>query len=478
MRRKSGMDVRRALLLFLLWAGLVPGSAQANASVQLSYTDGVPEDGLWVDGSRGHAVVFTPPGENWTLDWIGICGKLKGDPGSTFVLEVWDKDLRTLYSSNYSCPAYFDQNLSWTEIDVPDLKVSEDFLVCFFESANVYLGVDLGNQSSGRSILVSREPNRMADWTLRYPQDKTDWLISTSGYSSSRPPTVELALQPSAEGVVFQVNASDEDGDLTDATLHVIDAGSRMVLWSEHRRLNGEVQNLSFLWPRVYYRVTNGTAAFEPLLAVRTGGLSEERSQDRSRQGSEEGSEDGSEEQSAMSPSESHEPSSPALQEASPGWESQKTDEPPSGSSASSQSLLTYSAPCLALVESGSEPLSCLAFFGEDGVFHALSDMSGQLLYQSAQLLKLTSPDVAYGRYSRENLTLKVDESALIFHSMSLDRGMVAGEPLVLTRSPIQHYALKMEKVPAGGEDFTFILEVVDRGGNHVRQTSEAFPLS
>jgi len=433
-----GFAIQAAIILFLFLhpAGLIPGCWAAGSSVQLSYGDQVPEDGLWVDGSRGHAVVFTPPGQNWTLDKVDICGRLTGGPQSAFLLEVWDKNLRTLYSANYSCQSYFGQNLSWAEIDIPDLNVSDDFLVCVFEFTNIYLGVDLSSRhSSGRSILVSRAPNRMAEWNLRYPQTGTEWLISATGLSGSLPPSVELSMQKLNDGVGVLVNASDPDGDLADATLFVVNAGSRRVVWSEHHKIMGREGDLNFLWPGLHYRVTNGTAAFEPLLVVR-----------------------------AETPS--------------PESRSESATDLTANFSSSTQSLLAYTAPCVVLVSERGEPQSALAFFGEDGAFHALTDMSADLLYQSAELLKLTSPTTPYGRYSKENLTLKVDESTLVFYSMSLDEGMVAGEPLLLTRSPIQHYALKMERVPAEADDFEFIAEVVDKGGNRVQRSANSFPSS
>jgi hypothetical protein len=72
--------------------------------------------------------------------------------------------------------------------------------------------------------------------------------------------------------------------------------------------------------------------------------------------------------------------------------------------------------------------------------------------------LAITGSGTSYGSYIRNNITLIVGVTNLSFLRMNLDEGLSPLPPLVLDRSPIHHYTLRLEKVNAGS--IPYILEL------------------
>jgi hypothetical protein len=126
------------LILPLLFIFAVSSNACAN-QVSLGFDDGQAEDGVWIDDMRGHAVVFTAPCDNWTLSKVAIYGGLTPDPKSEmFTVEVWDSNLSLLSKTTDRARSFFSDNLTWAEVDIPDVRVSNSFIVSFYEFAGVF----------------------------------------------------------------------------------------------------------------------------------------------------------------------------------------------------------------------------------------------------------------------------------------------------------------------------------------------------
>jgi hypothetical protein len=216
--------MRRLLCsIILIYLFSYHGVAAEN-SFLLRYDDGVPEEGMWINSNRGHAVLFTPTTSNWTLSKIAISGRLNPESDQNLiVLEIWDKNFNLLYSRTDNPKSYFGDELAWAEIDIPDLNLSGDFLVCLFEFTSVYVGSDISNTSSGRSFVVSRNPNRIDIWNLLYPRNATDWSIVAVGPSVA--PSLEIALKPSLNAVVVDAMITDQDGDLAKASIVWMSSG-------------------------------------------------------------------------------------------------------------------------------------------------------------------------------------------------------------------------------------------------------------
>jgi len=379
--------------------------------VLLRYDDGVPDDGLWMDDARGHAVVFTAPCEGWTLSKIAVCGRLNPEVDQgLFILEIWDEDLNLLYSRADVPKSYFDDAMDWAEMDIPEISVSGNFYVCLFEFSNIYLGMNLGDPSSLRSLVVSRNPNRIDRWNLQHPANQTDWMISVLGCSPA--PEVDLAAESKDNGVIIKAAIVDEDANLASATIYVIEKDE--VVWSERQQVEGAAANLTFMWPLQEFRITNGTDAVELVFVENTVGIS--------------------------------------------------GDEAP---------YIAYSAPCLLKLTPDMPNITAYAYFGQDGEFHALMDLYGFPHYRSQEVMKVIRPEVSYGRYRNNNITIREGKTSLSFFRLKTDVGMVAQPPFVLTRSPVHHYRLRLEKVEAGHGEYGIEVVVEDRAGNLVKGSVE-----
>jgi len=198
--------------------------------VSLTYDDGSVEDAAWIDGQRGHGVVFTAPADNWSLSQVAILGKqVVPSPSEIFVIEVWDQNLSLLYKITDKASSYFGDNLTWSIVDLPDVKVSGNFLIAFFEFAGVWQGVDK-SPSSGRSVLVSRNPNRISNWSMQNStQNQTNWMIQAIGHSPEPKLTISVISDTASEKSPSKIKAvaTDPDGNLKIATEYIVDNKTR-----------------------------------------------------------------------------------------------------------------------------------------------------------------------------------------------------------------------------------------------------------
>ena len=200
---------------------------------------------------------------------------------------------------------------------------------------------------------------------------------------------------------------------MASATLYILEEKSHNVVWTDHRVLQGSGADLSFFWPGQIWRITNGSYFVEPALVVNTIDL-------------------------------------PAIE----------------------APYMTYSAPCLLTLYPGAEEITALAYFDSDGQFHSLQDISGNEYYRSRELLGAVSPATPWGRYVQSNITLQVGRTSLRFLWRNLDSGLNSFPPLVLDRSPIQHYTLQLLKRAANPGTYVVEIEAEDLTGNKTSRFS------
>jgi len=162
---------------------------------EIKYDDGERDTATATIGGDdpGMAVLFTPPTEPWTLDKVRVYGeyiKLQGEPFYTdqdrvFALEIWDGNYSLLYKLTDYSQAYFNTEYEWTEIDIPDINITDDFYVCVFERASIFIGADT-DKPAMKSYDVKRGPNRMVNATYLEPPDfvtekPLNWMIRAVG---------------------------------------------------------------------------------------------------------------------------------------------------------------------------------------------------------------------------------------------------------------------------------------------------------
>ncbi|MDQ1262212.1 MAG: hypothetical protein QG575_1393 [Euryarchaeota archaeon] len=382
--------------------------------VSLTYDDGGVEDAAWIDEHRGHGVVFTAPTDNWSLSQVAILGKLVAPSESEmFVIEVWDQNLSLLYKITDKASAYFDDNLTWSLVDLPDVRVSGDFLIAFFEFAGVWQGVDT-SPSSGRSVLVSRNPNRILNWSVQNStQNQTNWMIQAVGHSPE--PNLTIAVISDAASVKspskIKVMATDPDGNLKSATQYVVDNKTREIVWARVVEMTGSSAEVEFSWPAAMFRISANGQDEGALFAINNPGVV-----------------------------------------------------------ANLSSLLTYSAPCIIELNK-SVNFTAEAYFGEDGQLNALIDSYGFSHYLSQDVLNITDPGKDYEKYAKDNITIIKGTSKIGFINMKVParQDEPASEitgPIVFSSSPSSHYDLRLLRSNAGMGEYMAVVKVEDQAFN------------
>lgn len=404
-----------------LIAVLATVNCASAGMVSLAYGDGIVDDAVWVDEQRGHAVIFSAPVDNWSLSQVAILGELLPESKSEmFVIEVWDQNLSLLYRTTDKASAYFTNNLTWSQVDLPDVKVSGDFLIAFFEFAGIFQGVDAG-QSSGRSILVARNPNRILNWSVQnHTQNQTDWMIQAIGYSPQPNFTLKV-ISDTASGkspAKIQVKAEDPDGNLKSATIYVVDNKTRDIVWSEEKTLSGSSGEADFSWPATMFMISEKGLDDGPIYAVNNPGVPENLS-----------------------------------------------------------SLLAYSAPCILELKEN-VTFTARAYFGMDGKFNALIDSYGGAHYQSQDLLNITKPGTDYTQFVKNNVTLvegvsKIGFLGTMVPSRSQEQTTKIIGPIVFSGTPLSNYDLKLEQPNVGMGEYIALVKVEDLALNEISKIGD-----
>jgi len=410
----KGDEMSRKSIPIILLMLLSCQGALCENTIILAYDDGVPDDGLWIDEGRGHALLFTAPCEEWTLSQVALYGKLVENGSSdVFVLEVWDKDLNLLAKITDRTKAFFGDKMGWTVVDIPDVQVTQNFLVSFYEYGDVYMGADT-SKGSGRSIITARAPNHIMEWDITsWKRNETNWMIRAMGYSPSPVIYIEMpsasASQSSPAMVILRVTDADEN--LRSATVYMIDNSTQEMVWSETKPIEGGEAQVQFFWPATEHVVSSDTSEVGPVLAMKSLNL----------------------------------PANLSI-------------------------YLTYFARCI-LKENETE-IPAVAFFGEDGRLNSLTDISGLDHYISPTLLKIIDSTRSYSDYQRDNLTLKEGRDSLSFYKMdagSSDPKLEILPSLTLSKSPLFNLGLKLDKADAKSGEYQLMVEVEDEGMNVMR---------
>jgi len=168
---------------------IAQSTISALEAEELSYDDDVIDLGMSIALlDVGHAVLFSPPTERWTLDKIRVVGNLTGFYYSgVFALEIWDSDYNLLYKLTDSNFAYFEDTYKLSVIDIPDQDITGNFYVCIFERSAINVGCDIDNPAK-RSYVVVRDPKIMYNATYsdeNGTEKPFNWMIRVVGHKMS-----------------------------------------------------------------------------------------------------------------------------------------------------------------------------------------------------------------------------------------------------------------------------------------------------
>ncbi|MGC9424139.1 hypothetical protein, partial [Vibrio sp.] len=197
---------------------------------------------------------------------------------------------------------------------------------------------------------------------------------------------------------VIELKAIDPDGNLKDAALYVVNNDSQEVVWTEVKPLEGSEIEARFSWSGKIIQISNSSHSVAPVFATNNVDFPE-----------------------------------------------------------NATSYLAYSAPCTLQLEPGSESISAIAYFGDDGKFNALIDILGRAHYFSRDVLNIIAPDKDYMNYIGNNITLSEGESVIVFYKMTLGPSgqvLVSLPPIMLSKSALFNYGLMLEIAEADSGEY------------------------
>ncbi len=165
--------------------------------LELKYDDGLNEASFSSAGG-GYLVDFTPPASPFTINAVGICGKLseKTPDRDNFDLEIWDKNNEVLYSNSFPITEFPTDSLDWVTITVPDIKVSDQFYIHVYTASLRDIGIAVGvdnkivNEHSWLTIRDSEGITSVIDMKSDMPfrgewveknKDRINWMIRVIG---------------------------------------------------------------------------------------------------------------------------------------------------------------------------------------------------------------------------------------------------------------------------------------------------------
>jgi hypothetical protein len=142
----------------------------------------------------GEAVRFKAPKANWKIDsvqlyaWDGYDGSNESIPSERLIgLEIRDKDLNLLYKFADSQIPYTNYVRNATgmyplTIEIPQIPVSDDFYVCFYDRGAIAIASEPLNRTSENSFLYV--DGRLLNSTL--PTSETtvtpvNWIMKVTG---------------------------------------------------------------------------------------------------------------------------------------------------------------------------------------------------------------------------------------------------------------------------------------------------------
>lgn len=160
----------------------------------------IPVSLLPVIGSPAYffaeAVKFKAPKANWRLNavqlyaWDGFNGSDDSIPNERIIaIEIRDKDLNLLYKFADTQIAYSNYARNATmmypfTVNIPQVPVSDDFYVCFYDRGAVVIASERLNETSNNSFIYVEEGSQLLPATLPSQKNATmpvNWIVAVSG---------------------------------------------------------------------------------------------------------------------------------------------------------------------------------------------------------------------------------------------------------------------------------------------------------
>jgi len=183
--------------------------------VEFKYDDGEARDYIAASVDYGYIVDFLPSAKPFIIKKVRLFGTLAGSDweGKEFILAIWDKDSKVLFTSRYPVTKFGFDRPKWIEIEIPSLEVSDKFYVHIYTGTERREGIHIGADDSSLNE-HSNMTIKQADGTFRISEkwpysasywfgdkSKVNWMIRVMGtIPPSSTPTISLFTDFSWKG--------------------------------------------------------------------------------------------------------------------------------------------------------------------------------------------------------------------------------------------------------------------------------------
>ena len=163
--------------------------------VEIKYDNGTLDKPRFAGPNGGYLVYFSPPSVPFAVKKVKIYGVLFGTgwEESDFEVQIWDKNRKALWSEHYLFTLFpaagvehgewgeWRQKIGWVELEVPDVKVADEFYLHVWTGDSVRFpkpwGIGVGFDTSG----VNEHCERTKGYEIVQTPADSIWMIRVVG---------------------------------------------------------------------------------------------------------------------------------------------------------------------------------------------------------------------------------------------------------------------------------------------------------
>jgi hypothetical protein len=170
-----------------------------STPIELSYDDGEFDYGWSNFYPYAAAVKFSPPSASWKIEAIRIHAACFIKGNEIFYVQIWDKNLNTIYSSSFYLSKVFkNATLDWYTVELPSVVVSGDFYLVVvpmftLDGSQLWISVDKDFPISNNSYIVDASTHAILLNLNSTSSKPGNFMLRAVGEPSTLTPEIKLS---------------------------------------------------------------------------------------------------------------------------------------------------------------------------------------------------------------------------------------------------------------------------------------------
>ena len=162
--------------------------------IELKHDRGKGRDCLASGPNYGYIIDFLPPATPFTIKKVKIAGMTVGTgwEGKSFTVAIWNKGYKLLHLESRPFTAFSSKAVTWVEVEMPDIQVTDKFYVHVYTGTSVGKGIHICaddsvvNEHSDMTVKVDDTFRISAQWPFGADKwfgdkSKVNWRIRVIG---------------------------------------------------------------------------------------------------------------------------------------------------------------------------------------------------------------------------------------------------------------------------------------------------------